>query len=88
MSNEYNPVMLGMIYVNIRSKHFAQYSSNFNPDHFVDLGKFLEKEQINPNAYFDYAMGFLELKRPLSPAKLADPELLLKFKATIKEENT
>ena len=60
MNNEYSPVMLGMIYVNVRAKHFAQYSSNFNPDHFVDLGKFLEKEQINhPTGSVDRGMKWL-----------------------------
>lgn len=76
--------MLGMTYVHIRAKHFAQYTSNhFNPDHFTVLGKFLEKEQVNPGKYFDFCLGILDHKRALTPAKLVSPELVQRYKATI-----
>lgn len=78
--------MLGMTYVNLRSKYFAQYTSNyFNPDHFVVLGKFLEKENLEPSKYMDFVFGMLEYRKPLTPAKLANPELVLKYRTTVKE---
>jgi hypothetical protein len=87
MDEQYSPVMLGMTYVNIRAKHFAQYTSkHFNPNHFIVLGKFLEKEQVNPASYFNYIFGILDHKRALLPAKLVSPELVQQYKATIHDE--
>lgn len=83
----YSPVVLGMFYVAIREKYFAKYTTNyFNPLHFERLAKFLEKENINPQAYMNYVFGILEYKIPPTPAKLANPILVQKFRSTIKDE--
>lgn len=86
MSQEYSPIVLGMTYVSLRAKYFAQYTSNyFNPDHFDQLSKFLEREQVNPNKYMDFVFGMLEYRKPLTPAKMANPELILKYREITKE---
>lgn len=78
--------MLGMTYINLRKKHFALYTSTyFNVEHFELLSKFLEKEQVNPIKYFDFIFGMLEYTKPLTPAKMVDPELILRYRNTVKE---
>ena len=77
-----------MQYVNMRAKHFAQYTTNhFNPDHFVVLSRFLEKEQVSPASYFDFVMGMLDYKKAPTPKSLANPELLQRYRNTVKEAN-
>jgi hypothetical protein len=81
MNHDYSPVMLGILYVQTRSKYFATYSSNhFNPDDFLILSKFLERENVSPHGYFDYVLGLLDFRKPPTPKKLADPLLVQRYK--------
>ena len=83
----YSPVILGMFYVAIREKHFAKYTTNhFNPKHFDRLAKFLEKENINPQKYMNFVFGMLEYKVPPTPAKLANPLLVEKYRSMVKDD--
>lgn len=82
--NRYSPVLVGAMYIAKIGRYFPAYAkvSNFDPADFVDLGRYLEREKIDYQAYFDFVLGVLDRgQRPLSPKSLADPVLVQKFRA-------
>lgn len=79
--NEYNSIVLGTTYVNLREKYFSYYhTKTFKPEDFDQLGMFLEKEGVSPAKYIDFVFGLLDYRKPLSPTKLKNPELIRRFK--------
>lgn len=81
----YSPTMLGILYTSIRAKYFASYTNqNFKTEKFEGLSLFLKKEEVDPSKYFDFVFGMLDYRKPLQPNKLANPELVQKFKNTVK----
>lgn len=87
MNNIYSPIFMGIVYTTLRSKYFPKYTSNyFDPNDFINLGRYLEKEQVHPQKYIDFIFGILEYKTPLTPEKMIDPILVDKFRHTIHDQ--
>ena len=83
MLDIYSPVRVGALYIAIRGKYFTFYkkASNFNTNDFVQLARFLNKEQVNPEKYFEFVFGILDNKKPLTPKGLCNPLLIRDFKS-------
>lgn len=82
---KYSPTMLGINYVTIRNKYFAKYDSfHYKIDNFISLGIFLEKEKIDPISYFEFVFGILDYKHPPKPKTLMHPELIQRYRSTIR----
>ena len=77
----YSSTRLGTLYVVLRRKYFPQYiNTAFNSLDFEELSKYLEKEQITPESYFDFVFGILDTDRPLKPKSLTNPLLVQRYR--------
>ena len=82
----YAPSRLGALYLYKRGKYYSRYNkaNNFNSNNFIELSRFLDKEKVIPEEYFDFAFGMLDNSRPLTPKGLCNPLVVRKFREMVK----